>query len=162
MTEPSHVTDLADAALLTELAAVVTATDALPVAVRAGALGAFGWLNVDAELADLLADSAEQLAGSSAGPARGAAPTDARLLTFGAGDVVVEVEISGTGDRLRMVGQVVPPQQGPLVVRSDAGAVTTQADELGRFVADGVPPGPVSLVVARSTGHPLVTPWTVV
>ena len=68
-----------------------------------------------------------------------------RLVTFEAGDLTVEVEITEAGPGRRMVGQLVPPQPARVQVRGQSGAADVDADELGRFTAEGLAAGRASL-----------------
>jgi hypothetical protein len=71
-----------------------------------------------------------------------AAGSEGRRLTFRASGLVVEVEITGTGDARRLTGRLAPRQSALVDVR---GVITVEADELGRFSADALPPGQLSL-----------------
>ena len=68
-----------------------------------------------------------------------------RLVTFDAGDVSVEVEITARGARRRLLGQVVPPQEARVEVRAASGRNEVAADGLGRFTVDDLGAGPASL-----------------
>jgi hypothetical protein len=133
--------------------------DPVPDEMMAAARAAFVWRTLDAELAALTYDSSaddRELAG-----VRGAAT--ARLLTFEAPEMTVEVEATAAGTGRRLIGQLVPPQRGEVEVRHPGGSTTVQADELGRFWADGVAPGPVSLRCrGRAAGITVVTDWVLV
>jgi hypothetical protein len=145
-----------DDALLLELRAVAAVRDAVPEAVLAAARDSLTWRTIDAELAALAFDS---LADAGALVRDGAATRDYRLLTFEAGQVSLEVEISGTGSRLRLSAQIVPGAVASVEVRSPAGTTTTTTDEHGRLAPVDVAPGPVSLRVVRSDGTTFVTEW---
>lgn len=117
--------------------------DPVPAIVLDAARAGFGWRSLDWELAQLTADSL--LVGADV---RGEQP---RLLTYQAGERAIEVEVSDLGGRLRILGQLVPPQ--PARVRADqpgTGAgqdpVEVLADPLGRFAIRDLPPGPTRLV----------------
>jgi hypothetical protein len=75
-------------------------------------------------------------------PAAAAAGSEGRRLTFRASGLVVEVEITGTGDARRLTGRLAPRQSALVDVR---GVITVEADELGRFSADALPSGQLSL-----------------
>jgi hypothetical protein len=144
-----------DEGLLTRLRLVVREHDPVPEAVFAAARAAWGWRTIDADLAALTFDSAmaeRELAG-----VRGTAQP--RLLTFSAGHLTVEVEVHEQRQGRRLVGQVVPPAAGRLEVRHPGGQVDAAVDDLGRFVADGVPAGPVSLR-CHTAGGIVDTDWT--
>ncbi len=136
--------------LLEELRSVVDRVDPTPEPVLAAAKEAFAWRTIDAELAELTADSL-----ATAGGVR--ATDGARLLTFHATgvdvDVEVEVEVADTGQTRRLTGQLVPPGGATVTVRWGDGSVDVEADDLGRFTAAGIPAGTVSLVVVRQGGE---------
>src|SRR6185312_17019847 len=88
--------------LLAELRNVVDQADPIPEPVVAAAKAVFTWRTIDAELAELVADSFVTAAGTRTADA-------ARLLTFQADDTEVEVEIAATGATRRITGQLVPP-----------------------------------------------------
>lgn len=145
--------DAEDAAELVRLAARL---DPVPRDVLAGAKEAFAWRSVDAELAELVYDSAldeAALAGVRSGGG-------ARQLTFEGPGLTVEVEVALAG---RLVGQLVPPRPGRVEVRHPQRTFAVEADALGRFAAD-VPSGPVSfscrLAEPFSTGS-VETDWVV-
>jgi len=152
------MTDLAqlpEAELLAAVNAFFEQVDPMPAAVRTAALGSIAWRTVDAELAELIEDSALL---SSAG-VRG--PHGPRLLTFSAPDVSVVVEVAEVGPTRRLVGQLGDPRSAAIEIRFREGTTWVEADDLGRFVLDGVPAGPVSLVCRFPDTDiaPLVTDW---
>jgi len=138
--------DTVNAALLAEIRGLAALIDPVPPEAIAAARSAFAWRTMDAELAELTADSAvdERLAG-----VRGAGtPT---MLTFDAPGLTVEVELQEVGGHRRLMGQLVPPGPGLVEVRHRAGAATVPVDEVGRFSADDVAAGPVSLRCSSGT-----------
>ena len=154
---------LADDLLVGRLRGVAAEADGLPPGVLAAARAAFGLRGVDAELADLVADSFE-----TAHLVRG--PSVRRLLAWAAGTVSVDVEVSGTGPARRLVGTV-EGAGGPVTVESAAAGraagrpadpVTLELDDAGRFSVDGVPGGPVRLRVTRAGARAVITAWVVV
>ena len=153
-------TDEADARLLHALRAVAGSADPVPPAVVQAARDSFTWRTIDAELAELAYDSLLDDA-LLVGVRGGDGP---RSLTFETADVVVEVEVLDAGEHRRLLGQLVPPRPAEIQVRHSGGLVTVDADEVGRFTAAGVAPGPVSLRcrVAGTDAAPVETPWVVV
>lgn len=151
----------ADRELLTILRDVVEETDPAPAALVGAARASFTWRTVDAELADLTSDSALDTAAvrSTRAP---------RLLTFTAGETTLVVEVAplaaGHDAERRLLGQLVAPRPAQIEVRHGTGSFTVSADELGRFRAEPVPAGPISL--ACRFGHApepdLVTSWVTV
>lgn len=141
----------ADDELLARLRAVAAEADPVPGDVVAAARAAFGLRSMDAELAELVADSRD-----TAHLVRG--PSGRRLLAWAAGAVSVDVEVSGSGDQRRLLG-VVEGMSGSVTVEVASGwrrDVDPDAD--GRFTLDGVPAGPTRLRLAGPP--PVVTPWT--
>jgi hypothetical protein len=157
---PSPELGPAEDRLLAELR-LAGSLDAPPPEVVAAAKAVFVWRTLDAELAELAYDSSQDdlsLAGM-----RGATSAR-RSLTFEAAGVTVEVEAITAGSRRRLVGQLQPPQPGRVEVRHRDGSLTVAADEAGRFSADGVPSGPVSLR-CQGIGQEsvsIVTDWVLV
>jgi hypothetical protein len=123
-----------------ELRRLLRAADPVPAQVVEAARSSYGWRTLEWELARLTADSL--LVGADV---RGEQP---RLLTYQAGDRTIEVEVSDLGGRLRVLGQLVPPQAAR--VRADQPAATGRAevvaDALGQFTIRGLPPGPTRFV----------------
>lgn len=150
-----------DDALLAALRDVAGRADAPPSRVVEAARAAFTWRTVDAELAELIYDSSaddKELAGL-----RGPGTATGRLLSFAAGDVTVEVEVSVAAGTARLVGQLVPGQPARVEARFPGGSVAAQADDLGRFTVEAVPAGPLSLRCLLDDGARTVgTDWFVV
>ena len=149
-------TDDSDDGLLAALRVAARALDPVPASVTDAAKAAFTWRTIDAELAALVYDSAEQeLAGVRGAPAR-------RSLSFEYADVVVDMELD-EGERT-LTGQVAPPAVDWIELHQaeSAAPVRVEADELGRFRMTGVRPGPFRLLCrfAASTPFPmLLTDW---
>jgi len=81
------------------------------------------------------------------------------LLTFTAGELTIEVEI-GDG---ALVGQLVPPQAARIKVDHGRGSTWVDADELGRFAAEGIVSGHLRLTCHPAAGGGAVqTAWTLV
>ena len=143
--------------LADELRHAASRLDPPPAAVLEAARASLTWRTIDAELASLAFDSAvDQLATamrSGEGP---------RLMTYATSGLNIEVEVSKVGTRRQLVGQLVPPQAARIDVRHADGITTVQADQLGRFSADAISAGPVSLhcrLAATASGLPVVTEW---
>lgn len=116
----------------------------------------FDLRSIDAELAELVADSLmdEPLVG-----VRSAAAAPPRMLTFERGDWALEVESIAAGSGWQLIGQVVPMTACRVEVIQQAGRRILEADDLGRFLIDGVAAEPVMLVV-DAPGHPRIsTGW---
>ena len=88
-----------------------------------------------------------------------------RQLSFPSSGLTIELEITGSGDDRRLVGQLIPRQPAVVEIRHAEGVITVEADELGRFNAEGVPQGQISLRsrLGPVTDHsPVVTGWITV
>lgn len=148
--------ELADAQLLAELRATVIRTDPVPARVTEAAIAAFDLRSLDAELAELIADSAVD-AGALV---RGGAET--RLVSFANPRMSIEFEVASTDGARRLIGQVVGARSGPMELDHRAGVLLVHPDELGRFVVDAVAPGPVRLRCGLADGGTVSTSWVVV
>ena len=127
--------------------------DQVPSAAREAANAALGWRAVNAELAQLTADSGRELTHLRGGPPR--------LLTFTDRLMLIELEISPAGGAALLLGQLDPPRAAEVTVEAATGPRTTHADEHGRFMVTGLADGWTRVVVSRSgqgTG-PSMTEW---
>ena len=149
----------ADDELFDRLAATLRGAEEPPEHVVELARASFGLHRLDAERAELVADSALDATPAGVRDA-GHGP---RMLTFEAGDAEIEVQVSAAGDAgWQILGQVVPPS--PAAVRIEPAdpalsAAETQADELGRFAARLTGGGSWRLVWRRQGLPPVVSPW---
>jgi hypothetical protein len=133
--------------------------DPPPAALLAAARAAFSWRTVDTELCRPSYDS---LLDEALTPTRG--DQDGRLLRFDFDELALDVEVSTAEGRRTLVGQLTPAVPAELTVRHGGAAeLSARADELGRFTADDVRPGPLSIrcVVA---GHEAAvhTDWVLI
>jgi hypothetical protein len=90
------------------------------------------------------------------------AGTERRQLSFRASGLTIELEITDSGGYQRLTGQLIPRQPAVVQIRAAGGVITVQADPLGRFSADTVPLGPVSLrcrLGGDADRSPVVTGW---
>jgi hypothetical protein len=140
--------------LLASLRTAALVREPVPAGVLAAAHAAFSWRLIDAELAELVEDSALgfALAGTRGG-------RDSRLVTFEVpGGTALELEATRVGAAIRLVGQVVPGRPGTAVVQHPGGNVVVEVDEIGRFAAHGIVPGAMRvklrLVTPGTTGEP--------
>lgn len=150
-----------DDELMAELAAAVAEEAAVSDRRRAAARAAFTWRTIDAELAELLHDSALD-AGAAVRSGSGAAEGP-RMLSFRRAAVTLEVEVDGT----TVLGEVIDEHDGdaaPATVtlqRPDADDRVAEADASGFFRFEDVGSGSVRFVVARA-GWSLTTPWATI
>jgi hypothetical protein len=158
--EPSEqhdALDLQDERLLEELRRAAGRHDPPPASVTEAAQASLTWRSIDAELAALAFDSAvdqpESTVRSGGGP---------RQLAFDAPGLSIEVEVSPDGTRRRMLGQLTPPGPARIEVRHPGGVTTVDTDAFGRFRADAISAGPVSLRCSPTTppsAPRFVTEW---
>lgn len=148
--------DSDDSVLLAELAAVLAAAYPVPPGVVHDADMSYRRRSPESDIAPLTYDSVvdDELVGVRRGR------SSSRHLTFEAGDTSIGVEVF---EERRLVGQVLPsPRTGALEMRHAHGSVTIDLDDLGRFVAEGVPTGPVSFRWRVGEGEgSVVTDWVV-
>jgi hypothetical protein len=149
-----------DATTESELRSIFGHMDPVPQLLEDGARAAFTWRTVDAELAELMRDSAEaeEEAGSLVRGGQGP-----RQLSFESPRLGIELEVTATGPReRRLEGQLLPPAAATVTVeRPGQDGLSVQADELGRFVLDGLRAGVVRLHVALR-GAQIAIPWTTI
>jgi hypothetical protein len=159
MSDPpnSHELDPDDDVAMDELRALAAETDPVPPHVLAAARGSYTWRTIDAELAGLVYDSVldtERLA-----TVRSA--DTVRLLTFETAELAIELEVTLVAGSRRILGQLVPPGPGALELRHGGGLLELEADAHGRFAAEGVEAGPVSLRCRRA-GAAIETEWVAI
>jgi hypothetical protein len=144
-----------DDQLLARLHAVAAMHDPVPDDVVLAARSAWAYRRLDAQLAELVEDSALELEPS--GVRSDAA--DNRLLTFSSEVAEIEVEVVVTGERRRVVGQCIPGTILEVTVREPDVERVIPTDDLGRFEIE-VAAGLVSLRCAwPHTGHVVETAW---
>ena len=145
-----------DAELLERLGAVAMVADPVPASVRDLGRASFGLRRLDAELAELVSDSDEMLAGVRS------AASDVRLLTFETDDVVIEAQVSIEGGKRSVLGQVLEVGVAAGTVHIESAYDTRQdatLDDLGSFRFDDMAAGTVRLVVTMPTGKSVATRW---
>ena len=136
--------DFDDGLLEEELRQAAAVLALLQIAVDAYALH-----DLDARVAELTFDSLVD-----AIPVRGATDVP-RMLTFTAGEVTLDVEVTAEG----LMGQVLPPRPARVEVLGGPQATTPLvADDLGRFTTATPPAGPVALRL-RTDDDVVVTEW---
>jgi hypothetical protein len=145
-----------DDALLAALGRAAARLDPVPEAVLTAGRAGFAMVSLDAELATLVYDSSF---GDEDTRALVRGGGGSRQLTFEAPRLTFEIEVR-TSER-RLVGQLVPAGPALIEVRSPDRSVTVEADHLGRFAADAVPHGPVSLRCRGDGGATTDTEWVV-
>lgn len=150
--------DREETGLEEELRRAAARFDPVPGELLQAAVEAFTWRTIDAELAELVFDSLVDQDEMSL--VRG--PQLRRLLSFEAGGLTIDLEVTGTSSSRGLVGQLIPARQASVEIRVGASAIAVDADELGRFRAETVPAGPMSLRCSEAPGEPgtaVVTDW---
>ena len=139
-----------DDELLAELGEAVRSERSVPPGVLAAGRAAFGWRNVDGELAALSYD------GALAGVRSGAETAELRALTFVASELTIEIELTGDG----LLGQLVPPQAGEVELRGqDRSVRAATMDEVGWFAFKPAPSGMCRLRLRTAEGATVLTEW---
>jgi hypothetical protein len=155
MNERLDIEAIGDDELVARLAEALPQADPVPATVTEFAKAAFGWRTIDAELAELVFDSAvDELVGVRS-------EDDTRQVTFRAPGVEIEVAVMAGGVR-RIVGQLVPPQEADIELRYQGEAKRTTSDTLGRFIFHDVPNGPISLRCRLADDQTVQTDWMIV
>jgi hypothetical protein len=160
MNEDTQHGDPYDEALFAHLTRVVRSIDEVPEEVLDAARSSYTWRTIDAELAEIAYDSL--LDEDALDRVRsGAQP---RQITFESSDLTIELEVTVISDRRRIVGQLIPTQPAAVEIRHPSGQVSVEADELGRFMAEGIIVGPVSLgcTLEGGGGKTVNTDWIVI
>jgi hypothetical protein len=136
-----------------ELRRAVERFDPVPPQLVRGAVAAYAWRTIDAELAELVYDSLTTTAG-----VRGA--EQPRLLTFQAPGLTVELQVTDLAAGSRLIGQLTPAVAAEVAVRWADRDLATTADELGRFMLDSPGSGPLRLrCQLPGQAAPVVTEW---
>lgn len=134
-----------DELLLAELRSLFAKVDPVPPLVTEGAKASLGWRRLDAELAELLNDSA--LEEESAALTRGAG-TPVRSVTFAARELTLDIEIHVDGEKRTVLGQLAPAGLATIEIQTvDEALLSAQTDRLGRFRANLPAGGPIRLRV---------------
>ncbi|MPZ72796.1 MAG: hypothetical protein GEU74_06115 [Nitriliruptorales bacterium] len=145
-----------------ELKALADRLDPEPEWLRGAAKALYTWRTVDAELAELTWDSLTDEAALT-GVRGTAAP---RLLTFQGAGVTLDLQIEDTRSGRRLLGQLAAQGPAQLEIRHRDGTDGVALDELGRFVVEHLPGGPVSFRtrLTTRTGDSVVvdTAWELV
>jgi len=152
-----------DEALMAELRAFFAEADPVPPVVTETAKASLGWRRLDADLAELLSDSA--LEDESLALARGAgAPV--RAVTFSSSALTIDLEVHVDDQSRTLLGALSPPASVELEIQTIAEApLSATTDHLGRFRVRLPAGGPIRLRVLGGEGHtgpPVETSWITV
>jgi hypothetical protein len=149
------MTDTQDDELMARLRGLADQADPPPELVLEAARAAFLMRRIDAELAELVLDSAVD-----AGPVlvRSTEEDTVRMLSFETDTVSIEVQVTEVDGSRSLLG-LVSGASGPVEVETAHGRSTVSLDALGRFSVADVPPGTVRLHLTAENGTPVTTSW---
>jgi multidrug efflux pump subunit AcrA (membrane-fusion protein) len=143
-----------DDELLARLAEARQAADRVPREFIEAGKAAYAWRDIDAELAELVYDSALEEA-QLAGQMR-AEQAQLRALTFTAAALTIEIEVSDEA----LLGQLVPPEAGEVEVITPAGTAQLEPiDDVGFFTIRPVPAGSFRIHCRTASGTFVATNW---
>jgi hypothetical protein len=143
-----------DDRILARLRQGLEQSETVPTDVTEFAKAAFAWRNIDAELAELDFDSIDQDI-----PVGVRSTGTARMISFQAGQWMLDIEFDeGSG---RLIGQISPESAFTVELHTTGALFTVESDELGRFTAEGISPGPLSLVLHFPDRSVIKTQWVV-
>ena len=142
------MSDEHDASMLARISEAFDSLEPIPPRLPAAAQAAFSWRRADAELAELLFDSAtDELIG-----VRGTT-SDRRSFRFGHGDAVIRVHLT----HATMIVMLEPPMSVGCRVTGQDTSEEHRTDEYGEVVVDA-PELPARIEVDLPSGT-IVTPW---
>ena len=130
------------------------AGDPVPSDVTAFAKAAFTWRDIDAELAELEFDSADEDV-----PTGVRSSATARMISFQVGQWMLDVEYDEANGRL--MGAISPEATYSIELHTTGALFTTESDDAGRFEAEGIVSGPLGMVLRFTEGPVVKTQWVV-
>lgn len=149
-----------DELLTTELRAFVADVDPVPPLVIETAKASLGWRRLEADLAELLSDSALQEEPFALARGGGA---PARAVTFSSTGLTIDIEVHVDDPARTLLGQLSPPAPATIEIQTiDDAPLSAQADRLGRFRVRLSTGGPIRLRVLGADGPggpPVETSW---
>jgi len=140
--------------LVAGLREALEAGDPVPADVAEFAKAAFTWRDIDAQLAQLDFDSAEEDL-----PAGVRSSTTARMMSFQVGQWMLDIEFDDVSGRL--IGAISPEASYSVELHTPGALFMTESDDVGRFEAEGIVPGPLSLVLRFNHRSVIKTQWVV-
>ncbi len=152
-----------DEQLMGELRGFFAEVDPVPPMVTETAKASLGWRRLDADLAELLTDSA--LAEEPFALTRGG-PAPVRSVTFGSAALTIDIEVHADDQNRTLLGQLAPAAPARLEIQTTAEApLRVQTDDLGRFRVRLPAGGPIRLRVLggeERAGPVVETSWITV
>jgi hypothetical protein len=146
--------ETSESELIAALRKGLAASDPVPSDATEFARAAFTWRDLDADLAELEYDSAEEEV-----PAGVRSSTVVRMMSFQAGRWMIDIEYDETAGRI--MGATSPPARFTIELHTAGARFATESDESGRFTADEVARGPLAMILRFSDGSVVKTPWVV-
>jgi hypothetical protein len=143
-----------DEKLLATLRKGLADSDAVPSDVVEFAKAAFTWRDIDAELAELDFDSADEDV-----PSGVRSSTTLRMISFQAGQWMIDIEYDEAAGRL--IGATSPPARYTVELHTSGASFTTESDDMGRFTAQSIARGPLGMVLRFTRGQVVKTLWVV-
>ncbi len=152
-----------DELLISALRSLFAEVDPVPPLVSETAKASLGWRRLDADLAELLSDSA--LEEESFALARGGG-APARAVTFSSTRLTIDIEVHVDGPGRTLLGQLSPPALASVEIQTVNDAqFSAEADRLGRFRVRLPAGGSIRLrvlAVGGGAGPPVETSWITV
>jgi hypothetical protein len=139
---------------LDRLRSVASVADPVPELVMESARAAFSLRRIDAEIAELLHDSAVD---ADLVLVRG--PSDARMLSFAVGEVAVEMQLTETQPGFFSLLAFVTGASGEVKVEHSGGVLVAVLDDAGRLLVDDIPAGRLRLDLVADDGTAVTTSW---
>lgn len=143
-----------DERLIVALREGLEESDPVPSDVTEFARGALTWRQIDAELAELEFDSIDEDV-----PEGVRSPVTARMVSFQVGQWMLDIEYDESSRRL--IGAISPEAGYKVELHTAGGRFSTESDDAGRFEADAVDPGLLSLVLYFRDGGVIKTQWVI-
>ena len=140
-----------DELLIAELRAFFAEVDPVPPLVSETAKASLGWRRLDADLAELLSDSALEEEPFALARGHGA---PARAVTFSSTELTIDIEVHAEDQGRTLLGQLSPPAAATVEIQTMADApFSAEADRLGRFRVRLPAGGPIRLRVLGADGR---------
>ncbi len=152
----SRVLDADGSTLMSELERIVTDVDRVPPGWERAADAAFGWLTLDAPVAERIYDSVTP---RRLGPPDTGIVSELRQVRFGDGAGCVDVALDAKDGEVLLTGQLTPNRLAVVTASWPDGAEVRETDEDGHFRFDGLPLAPLSIHIDGEL--PLKTGWVV-
>jgi hypothetical protein len=156
MNEHIDAKDVDDDELMAHLKVAADRLDPMPPEVRASAVAAFTWRDIDAELEMLMLELSDD--GELAGVRSTAV---GRFFTLGCDRLVVELEVFATADGVALQGLTLLAPVTKVEARRSSAAepMLTDVEGGGRFAFVGIEPGPLKLVFHDDQGPRFASEW---